>query len=290
MKLILTTITIIALTFSVFADDKKPGPFVDYYESGNIKTEGFYGENNQREGNWKDYYEDGKLKCSRNFKRDNMVGEYKEYFPSGELRVEGNYSPYLTRKEGVWKEYFDNGKLKKQAQYHKNQLCGIYLEYYKNGNLSLKGEYDYFRYTKKGDWIEYYDDGSIKSKEFYNAKGVRESKCVIYYPNGNIKETGEYEYMTGQKDGKWISFYESGDTLSVSYFRQGKQVGAHYEFHLNGTNKVVCEYNFTGILHGPYHETDEKGETLSKGTYEEGKQTGKWIIRNELGELKKVKF
>jgi antitoxin component YwqK of YwqJK toxin-antitoxin module len=272
------------------SDDIKAGPYVEYYENGNIKLEGTYSDKGVKNGLWKEYYETGKLKCSRNYKRDYLIGEYREFFEDGTLKIEGNYSPFQTKKEGTWKEYFENGNIKSQAQFHSDQLSGIYLEYYINGNLSLKGEYDYFKFTKKGDWIEYYENGAIKKQQFYNSKGVLENLSKSYYPNGKLKELGEHEYLTGQKDGKWIRFYEEGDTMAVSYFRLGKQVGAHYEFHADGKTKIVCEYDFSGKLNGLYHEVDLNGETLTKGSYLEGERTGKWMIRNELGELKKVKY
>ena len=225
------------------------------------------------------------------YKRDHLVGLYQTYYENGQLKVDGTYAPFQTKKEGMWKEYFENGNLKTQAQYHRNLFCGIYLEYHKNGNLALKGEYDYFKNNKKGDWIEYYEDGSIKNKVFYNSNGIKESNSASYYQNGNLKEQGEYEYLTGQKDGKWIQFYENGDTLSVSYFRQGKQVGAHYEFHPNGVTKIMCEYNFSGQLHGLYMETDPEGEMLQKGVYAEDEKEGKWLVRNnESGKIEKIKY
>lgn len=288
--------SLVFLFFSLFSfaqeavDSTHIGPYADYHSNGNIKAEGTYSDKGQKEGIWKHYFESGKLQKIENFMRGSQVGEYKEYYESGVLKQEGKYSPYQTKKEGVWKSYFKNGNLKRQAQYHSNKLCGIYLNYYKNGNVSLKGEYDYFRNTKKGDWIEYYEDGAIKKTEFYNSKGVLESQSKEYYENGNLKEIGDHDYVTGSKDGKWVSFYENGDTLSISYFRKGKQVGQHTEFFENGQKKISCEYDFSGNLHGLYHEIDENGEILQKGNYEEGEKTGKWFIRNDLGELKKIKY
>ena len=101
---------------------------------------------------------------------------------------------------------------------------------------------------------------------------------------------GEHDFVTGKKDGKWTVFYETGDTMSVSYFRKGLQVGEHKEFHENGKTKITCTYNFSGQLNGEYHEMDSEGATISKGNYTEGEKTGKWIETNELGEIKKVKY
>lgn len=292
MKILLFIFLIYSV--SVFTQEEKDsahvGPYSEYYANGNVKVEGNFSQKQTKEGQWKAYFENGTVEKIENYKRGAQVGEYKEYFPSGKLKVEGKYSPYRTKKEGVWKEFYENGQLKFQAQYHSGEFCGIYLKYYKNGNVSLKGEYDYFKNTRKGDWIEYFDDGSIKKQEFYNSNGILEGKSKSYFPNGNLKVVGEHDFVTGKKDGKWVQFYESGDTMSVSYFRKGLQVGDHVEYHENGKLKIQCKYNFSGKLHGTYQEMDENGETLSKGDYEEGEKTGKWFETNELGELKKIKY
>lgn len=290
---IVTTILVLHTYFTLHLsaqDSTHVGHYTGYFANGNIKIEGYYSEKSMKEGIWKHYYEDGKIKKVEHYKRGSQVGEFKSYYSSGQLMEAGNYSPFQTKKEGVWKRFFENGQLKFQAQYHTGKFCGIYLEYYQNGNVSLKGEYDYFRNTKKGDWIEYYEDGAIKKSEFYNSKGILENLSKEYYPSGNLKEVGDHDYVTGAKDGKWVAFYESGDTLKISYYRKGKQVGEHKEYFDGGALKVFCKYDFSGNLHGPYHEVDKTGEILRKGIYSGGEKSGKWLIRNELGELKKVKF
>jgi len=59
-----------------------------YFESGNLKTTGFYSITNQRSGIWKTFYENGKIEIFCNFEKDSLDGDCKQFYDNGQLWTE----------------------------------------------------------------------------------------------------------------------------------------------------------------------------------------------------------
>jgi hypothetical protein len=81
------------------------------------------------------------------------------------------------------------------------------------------------------------------------------------YNNGKIKERYESKSSKGGKkvrNGKFESFYENGDTMSVMFYRNDTLDGQCYEWHVSG--KLSKKYNYTmGKLNGKYTVWNDSG-------------------------------
>ena len=73
------------------------------------------------------------------------------------------------------------------------------------------------------------------------------------HPNGRLKISGEI--VDGQRDGKWISYFENGTKQSEHNYSKGK-------------------------LHGNIAVFSIDGALLYQGFYLEGKEHGKWLYYN----------
>ncbi|MBC9813636.1 energy transducer TonB [Crocinitomicaceae bacterium CZZ-1] len=92
----------------------KEGEFVYYYESGSVKANEHY-KNNQQEGKEYNYYESGKLKLEANYVDGEYHGLFKTYYENGNVKREDKYT---------------NGKLKKGKCYSDEGKKINYYSYY----------------------------------------------------------------------------------------------------------------------------------------------------------------
>ncbi len=90
MKKLILLITILFFSFGSFAKepkfemDGKTAKVTYYYESGEIKTIGFY-KNGKMHGNWHSYYPDGSLDSILPYKKGKKDGEFKKYNKKGNI-------------------------------------------------------------------------------------------------------------------------------------------------------------------------------------------------------------
>ena len=85
---------------------------------------------------------------------------------------------------------------------------GQYVNY-QNGKPVLKGVY--LNSEREGIFVRYDTSGRVLETKSY-VKNVLDGPCALYWPNGIIKEAGNYK--NGQKIGEWIAHYEN-DSLAI---------------------------------------------------------------------------
>ena len=70
------------LSQGTFKDGKKHGPWVQYYDNGQLRTKGTY-KNGKMDGRWFDYKKNGGWEYDRTYKDGNRVGPYIYYRKDG---------------------------------------------------------------------------------------------------------------------------------------------------------------------------------------------------------------
>ncbi len=179
----------------------KRGYIKNYFESGNLISEGYYKYNEKSDSlvqifNWKFYHETGELLSKGKFSNNRKVGKWNQYFRNSKLATEGKY--INGKYEGKWKYYYDDsGELKD-------------IENYKNGIL-------------EGEKTEYYKSGKIKRKSIFTG-GYEEGISIEYYENGNIKSTTTYK--KGKNNGPHIEYHENGIKSSECIWVNENPLGA----------------------------------------------------------------
>ncbi len=87
---------------------------IEYYESGQVKMEGFM-KDGKREGEWKAYLPDGRPQSIGFFKAGKMDGATTVYWENGNLRWEGFYK--ADKHCGKWKYYDEMGNFLNEVDY-----------------------------------------------------------------------------------------------------------------------------------------------------------------------------
>ena len=106
---------------------------------------------------------------------------------------------------------------------------------------------------------EKYPDGSIKKQQTFVLHGNKKEliKQVLYYPNGQKKQEGQY--INGLKQGEWTHWYETGQKWSEGNFKKDLSDGKISVYHENGNLKYQGSYKL-GKPHGEwsFYNLDEE--------------------------------
>ena len=149
-----------------FNDGKRVGPYVRYYDNGQLHRKGTY-KKGKREGLWVQYHDNGQLWSKETYKDDKNDGPYISYWTNGRLRKKGTF------RNGEWD--------------------GPLIELWDNGKLMTKGTYK--NGTKEGAWIQIWDDGVVDYKGTYK-DGKKEGAWIVrnfLSRSINPEKTGTYK-------------------------------------------------------------------------------------------------
>jgi len=241
----------------------RQGKWFLFYDSGNIKQEGNYLDD-QKDGYFKDYTENGDLLKISKYVMDELQPDAEEiaklqvrneYYPDGKLKNSAMFRNETP--EGMRREYKPDGSLEKSVMYHNGLITG-------EGNMLDDG-------NKDGRWKEFFNDGSLKAEGNYE-DGKPSGDWKYYHLNGKTEQIGKFNKQ-GKPEGKWKWYYEDGKLLREENYRNGLRDGILSEYDEDG--KSVQEGEFVnGEEDGPWFYLT--GDDYVKGSYRDGLRTGMW--------------
>jgi len=179
----------------------------------------------------KRYYPNGEIK-SRGVRINGVnVGVYKYYFDNGQLKKKGLYNSELKVPRGKWEYYHKTGELNYIIDYQEGLYYfdegGRHLSkdeygFYENGQVFMKDTLNSRTYYHKNGkvWRRGVNEDGIFSfgdSEGYFSDGFWE----IYYSNGQLKETGEYNI---RKEGLWKFYNQKGELSSEVTYSFGEPI------------------------------------------------------------------
>ncbi len=127
-------------------------------------------------------------------------------------------------------------------------------------------------------------NGSLFSRVSRKNK-VRHGPCVLYHPNGNKSEEGEY--LENLKEGEWIRYYTNGNIRDRKTFVKGVIQGELVTYEKDGKLKESYTYK-NGILEGPYLRYADADSVYKKGQYVNGLKEGEWLTYLRCRTEKKI--
>ena len=233
------------------------------YNQGVLLFEGIVDEEGRRQGPWKEYYETGELKSEGSYKDNLKIGKWNYYFRNGDIEQTGSYQRGLTN--GVWTWYYTNGEVWREEEYLLGMEEGLSTEYSDSGTVIAKGNYveglrdgkwffeiqdhreegRFFEGERTGEWRHYYlDENQLRFVgKFEN--DLENGTHIHYYANGQVKRRGAYRL--GQKEGIWEYYTEEGY----------KKISIEYE------NGVEIKYNGQRIKYGRKYDREAEREQSS---------------------------
>lgn len=178
------------------------------------------------------------------------------------------------KRHGTWRKFYKNtNQLRYQGQFDHGKEIGEFKFYTLNkgksvlsavklfnkdnnlssvkflsstGKLISKGQMKGKQYI--GKWIYYHNktDG-VLSVEHYNDNGQLDGEVVVYYPNGNLAESTNYEL--GRLEGKSIWYAENGKVLKEFLYRNDALNGISTYYDADGNKKSEGLYK-DDLKHG----------------------------------------
>ena len=277
-------------------DPALQGAYASFYETGGIKSEGFF-ENNVSTGLWTFYYSNGKPRMAGEIRDGKNFGAWTYYFDSGKkkmagLIIEGNREgPWVlyykneakqsegkfisNKRTGTWIHYFESGGVKAKETY--NDSVSTYIEYFRSGEVAMKGVK--VNEKKEGAWEYYFEDGEVQAKGNY-LNGQKSGTWKHYNDMGGLEAEGQY--AGGQPQGMWLYYHVDGSLAAEGKLQVGEKDGSWRMYYNDGTLKGEGSYA-SGT--GPYKEYYKDGKLKIQGPLVNGKNDGKWQYFYESGEL-----
>lgn len=264
-------------TFMVLESNKNvlDGKYMSFYQNGNIKSEGFY-QNNNPTGYWNYYYEGGKLKMRGQLKGNSNYGLWKYYYENGQLSMEGNI--YNGKREGEWRFYFESGPKKSRGNFKKGEKTGIWNHFYEDGFLKAQAYYE----GEVGFYKEFYNNGNVKVQG-YNIDGKSDSTWVYFYENGGKQAEGRFK--EGLRSGLWSYYYENGEISASGHYEGGEKNGPWTYYNENGT-KSSEGIEIKGRKEGNWRIYDSEGYMKGEGFFQSG--SGEYKEFYDNGNLKVI--
>lgn len=96
--------------------------------------------NDRKDGPWLEYYSSGELFEEGTLKDGKLDGAFRAYHKNGKVMAEGEYSDGL--KQGTWVWYYPNGKKQKEGRFKDGCRAGTWITYNSDGSVSSKIELD----------------------------------------------------------------------------------------------------------------------------------------------------
>lgn len=181
------------------------------FKDGIISAKGIIDKNGYKQGDWNEYYPDQRLLGKGQFKNGYRYGKWTFYHLNGNVEQTGYYNEKgQLDKEWVW--FYESGKLLRKENYKSGKLFGEMLELYEDGDTIVYGEF--FENLETGYWILRYGD---------------------FYEEG--------EFLDGNKEGMWNSYYKNGQLYFEGKYLDGNPDGLHTWYWPNGKVKLQGFYN-----------------------------------------------
>ncbi len=243
--------------------NKFAGKWTFYFSYGNIRSEGVYNDNGEREGDWRYYYMDGALKATQSFSNGKQNGNEKYYFTNSLLSSEANYKD--DNLEAAGNSYYYSGPPKIKANYSNGKLNGERRQFHSNGDL--KSVENFIDDKLNGSFTTWYKNG-VKESEGVYVNGELDGPYKSWYDNGQLSIEGQY--VKDKLSAVWKKYYEDGKPKSTETYLDGKNEGEYSEYYESGQLFTKCMYK-KGSVSGDVTYYNEDGKPYSILTFDNNK-------------------
>ena len=197
-----------------FSNDGKLTQGILYDDKGNILGRGGIDKKGKKSAKWTFYDIEGKTISTGYYKKNRRIKTWTFYFSNGIIEQTGYYKS--GKLNGEWVQYHTNATKFKVEHYSKGRLDGKYQQFGSNGDITIEGNYS--DNVKDEAWIYYHSQ--LTMYNFYD-KGIKTGKWYTTYQNG--KNAFKGEFIDGLPNGKHIYFYSDGTIKEYQFYIFGSK-------------------------------------------------------------------
>ena len=295
-----------------FKNDEQDGPYVHYFDNGNVKFKATYVKG-KLQGKLYKYYNTGSLKAIENVVNDTLNGLATYFNRNGDKSAVLKY--VHAELDSVASYFYPSGKLKSSILYKHDKYNGQSISYYENGQVESKGEYQDGH--EIGAWLLYWENGKVKIEEQFSKDGLLQGVYKQYNDDGVLMQESMYEknklngkstiynddaslwYTVDYKKGnikKLINYTSKSGAVCAEFESRGKRLqltfmtpqcqksyeGEYFKGNRNGTwkhyyangNKSIDERYSNGVREGLYTNYFKNGLVDTKITYSNDLKNG----------------
>ena len=170
-------------------------------------------------------------------------------------------------KQGLWQKKQDNGRLIYEGHFKDGKPVGEWKRYHPGGQLKALIVY-------KGDtaFTQIFDVWHKKLTEGNYINQKKEGVWKIFKDNYVISDE---EYVYGLKNGIAHQYYDTGEVMEESHWKNGKQDGDYQVFYKNGQPYLQCKMQY-GLRHGLFLVFYENGKPEREAEYINNLRHGEW--------------
>jgi antitoxin component YwqK of YwqJK toxin-antitoxin module len=185
----------------------KDGKTRVYFSTGQLHDVGVLDDKGRKQGIWKTYSLNGNLRLITPFK-DGVIDGVSEKYDEGN---KVGHTTYINgKKDGSYRDrnygrkIYRNKKIISSGNYKDYHRIGVWVSKIKNQIV----ERAFYNEKGKlhGEFFQFENETSVLAANYEN--GLLQGDYQLYYPDGTIKETGQYDkgYMVGE----WVAYNIDG--------------------------------------------------------------------------------
>ena len=186
---------------------------VERYSSNSTKTEHLYINKSDSSFLVKEYFESGRLKSTFEYQNGEINGYAVGFYENGVIANKIGFINGLM--DGYELRFTNEGVLRAKFIYE-NGIRRDGSFFFDNGQPTADIVFDSLGRVKSG--VYFFDDGGVRSEGSFNRNNdqLKEGFWRYFYPNGNLREVGNY--VNGEKRGDWLMYDSIGNLdMTVPY-------------------------------------------------------------------------
>jgi len=178
------------------------------------------------------------------------------------------------QRDGVWRKYYSNKRIRYQGEFNHGKEIGVFKYFSAASSDHPVVIKKYNPNNSLADVSFYGDTGLLESKGKMNGKN-REGKWLFYHEDGKTVMSEE-NYTNGKLDGEYKTFYKSGKSTEVAYYKDGLLDSVYKKYSIKGHLYQHFTYK-AGKLNGKVVYYSRKTGTLTtKGAFKNNVRVGIW--------------
>jgi antitoxin component YwqK of YwqJK toxin-antitoxin module len=245
-------------------------------------------------------YFTGATQSTGSFNHGELDGEVLGYYSTGILKYSVHYVSGV--RQGLSKTWFKNGAPEQVANYVNDLPHGDVYEYYQDSILWSESEYKMG--VRNGRYYQFHKKSGCPAVESYYKNGKLDSIRRVWNEI-NCQLIQEEHYLNGLKDGEFVLYDFTGDTLSVMHYK-AQVLEGEYRLYYSKTSAesdqgVVLRYNSNKGIEaiGSYSAGKKQGfwkygltsnYQHREGNYEDDVMVGEWKFYDLKGRILMVQW
>jgi len=199
------------------------------------------------------------------------------------------------KRHGVWRKYYSNKRIRYQGKFDHGKEIGVF-KFFSAASSEHPIVIKKFKADNSIADVSFYtENGTLLSKGKMEGKN-RIGKWLFYHEDGKTVMSEE-NYSNGKLDGEYKTFYKSGKSTEIAYYKDGLLDSVYRKYSIKGHLYQHFTYK-EGKLNGKaVYYSRKTGVLTTKGEFKNNLRVGTWenyvdgeLVSTEQPNLKKERI